>query len=358
VLTPVERAAELIVRHALAGSLTERPPGVVTTLVGPTGAADATPGDSLAWARATAGRLRASAGGRYRGVAPVAYWGTVRPPSSAEEASLLAAATGVVTLEERSIISEGAVNATIPIPVRGSRARAAQAGERGTGAAALAVAPGANARPRVPHAQGAPTAVPPATGARDAAARYESQDAGEPAGAPDGPRDAVVLPPHALERTVEERPQPPSSSGGARGAVAYPEWDCTANRYRPRGATVRERPPAEGDPAWAATVLREHAALVRRVRQHFEKLRAQRTRLGGQRDGDELDLAACVRSLVDRRTGHTADDRLYVAVRPARRGIAIALLVDVSGSTDAIVSGSMQVIDVEKIALLLASEAL
>ncbi|HEU4565276.1 MAG TPA: VWA domain-containing protein, partial [Gemmatimonadaceae bacterium] len=78
---------------------------------------------------------------------------------------------------------------------------------------------------------------------------------------------------------------------------------------------------------------------------------------GGQRDGEELDLAACVRSMVEWRAGHGADDRLYVAVRPARRGLAILLLVDVSGSTDALVTGAEQVIDVEKVALLLASEA-
>src|SRR5262249_44419701 len=110
--------------------------------------------------------------------------------------------------------------------------------------------------------------------------------------------------------------------------------------------------------AWATAMLSEHAALVRRVRERFDRLRSRRTRLPQQRDGDELDLAACVRALVDVRTGHTADDRLYLAVRPARREMAIALLVDVSGSTDSAVTNTLQVIDVEKIALLLASEAL
>jgi nitric oxide reductase NorD protein len=81
-------------------------------------------------------------------------------------------------------------------------------------------------------------------------------------------------------------------------------------------------------------------------------------RLTQQRDGAELDLAACVRALVDVRSGHSADDRLYVAIRPARRSLAIALLVDVSGSTDTPVNPTQQVIDVEKEAVLLAGEAL
>jgi nitric oxide reductase NorD protein len=77
-----------------------------------------------------------------------------------------------------------------------------------------------------------------------------------------------------------------------------------------------------------------------------------------QREGDELDLAAVVRALVDARSGHSVDDQLYIAVRPARREMAILLLVDVSGSTDTLVTNTLQVIDVEKIALLLAAEAL
>jgi nitric oxide reductase NorD protein len=152
-----------------------------------------------------------------------------------------------------------------------------------------------------------------------------------------------------------------ASATEARGSLAatpYPEWDYATQRYRPEGATVHSVAPVEGTSEWADEVLREHAVLVRRVRQRFERLRSRRSRLGRQREGDELDLAACVDALVDRRTSHAADDRLYVAVRPARRALAIALLVDVSGSTDAPVTDTQAVIDVEKTAVLLASEAL
>jgi nitric oxide reductase NorD protein len=169
---------------------------------------------------------------------------------------------------------------------------------------------------------------------------------------PDDP-DAVSFP------QADRSPEAESAAAGSGGAgIAYPEWDHVAGCYRRDGVLVRELRPAEGDAAWGARVLREHAVLVRRIRQRFERLRARRMRLGQQREGDELDLAACVRALVERRAGIAADDRLYLAVRPARRAIAIALLVDVSGSTDTFVSSALQVIDVEKIAVLLASEAL
>jgi nitric oxide reductase NorD protein len=62
--------------------------------------------------------------------------------------------------------------------------------------------------------------------------------------------------------------------------------------------------------------------------------------------------------MVDRRVGHPPDDRLYLDARPARRGFAISLLVDVSGSTETRVSGPLKIIDLERTALFLASEAL
>jgi len=140
--------------------------------------------------------------------------------------------------------------------------------------------------------------------------------------------------------------------------IEYPEWDWEAGDYRAAGAIVRSRDPDISDDTWGNTVLARHGAVVRRLRERFERLRARRTRLNQQRDGDELDLTACVRALVDQRTGYAVDDRLYLAVRPARRGLAIALLIDISGSTDEWIDARRRVIDVEKIALLLASEAL
>lgn len=71
-----------------------------------------------------------------------------------------------------------------------------------------------------------------------------------------------------------------------------------------------------------------------------------------------MDIDAYVESHADRRAGGHVDDRLYSRVRPARRDIAIVLLVDVSGSTDAWVAGKQRIIDVEKEALLIVSVAL
>ena len=165
-----------------------------------------------------------------------------------------------------------------------------------------------------------------------------------------GHRDPVAPP----RRSTSRVPAPKPVAGG----IEYPEWDWESGDYREHGAIVRSHEPDASDDSWGNSVLARHGALVRRLRERFDRLRARRTRLTQQRDGDELDLTACVRALVDQWTGHAVDDRLYIAVRPARRGLAIALLIDISGSTDEWIDARRRVIDVEKVALLLASEAL
>ena len=126
----------------------------------------------------------------------------------------------------------------------------------------------------------------------------------------------------------------------------------------PHGATVSRSVAEEGDATWADDVLREHAPIVREIRDRFAPLRAQRTRLRRQRIGDELDLEACVTAFVDRRMGRVPSEQLYQVVRPARHTVAFALLVDSSGSTSTRLSDGRTVLDVERMTLLLASEAL
>jgi nitric oxide reductase NorD protein len=148
---------------------------------------------------------------------------------------------------------------------------------------------------------------------------------------------------------------------GLPPAIWYDEWDAGASAYLKRKAGVRLSPSVGADEearVWADRALREHAALERKVRHQFERLRARRTLLPRRRSGDEIDLAAVVGAMTDRQMGQGGSDRLYMAARPARRGLAIALLADTSGSTKAQVNDGRTIIDLEKVALLLASTAL
>ena len=344
-LAPAERAVEQLVRRVLAAAPEDEiasgdSPADATGAEGVPCTAD--PRDSRAWAEQMAERLhqelRARHRGRfrYRGVTPVEAWGAPATGSVGAASPLAVADDEGDALQHRATL-----------PVGGTRARAASAGEQDDGTG-LAATGGTGAehtpRPEVADAR-APARVMHDPGAgRLPGEQHPSVDA----------RDTEATAGGAAMHRLDAPMTPPIGPAGVR----YPEWDAVAGRYRPRHATVRESPAPEADPAWAEAVLRAQAPLVRRVRERFEPLRARRTRLGAQRRGDEIDLAACVRAAVDRYAGRAPSDRLYVDVRPARRPIATLLLVDVSGSTDLAIDATRQIIDVEREAMLLAATAL
>lgn len=105
-------------------------------------------------------------------------------------------------------------------------------------------------------------------------------------------------------------------------------------------------------------MLLKRRALLQLIQRRFEGLRPRRVRQGRQPDGDDVDIGAYVNGCAERRAGLPLQERWYQSVRPARRDIAIALLIDISGSTDGSVTQDMRIIDVEKEALLLVYRAL
>lgn len=329
-LTPAERAVERIVRDVLAADLAS------PALVGLE-----TADDARTWAQAQARRLRPA--GRYRGVTPVALWGEARPPASTPGT------------RER-----GAPDASPPRPGRTTVLRRRP-----------------RARPARDHEDDASPGMwmvrfdDPLESAEDPmglqrpADHDDSADAGELGDAlselsearivrtPGSPREVLQSDAALLTRVAGDV----SPRAGAAG-ITYPEWDHRLAAYRFPGAIVRTGPATDGDVEWAERVLKRRATLVRQVRRRFDGLRPRRVRLGRQPDGTELDLAAYVTAFADWRAGEPGDDRLYTTSRPARRDLAIAVLVDVSASTDAWVSGSLRIVDVEKEALVVLLEAL
>ncbi|MGZ8228093.1 MAG: VWA domain-containing protein [Burkholderiales bacterium] len=141
-------------------------------------------------------------------------------------------------------------------------------------------------------------------------------------------------------------------------AFYYPEWDYSAGAYRDRAAIVRVLAASQGPAEWVDATLARNRATLTRVRRRFEALRSRRSLFHAQPDGDEVDLDAFVQAYGDRIAGLPREDRLYVVQRPARRDFALLILIDVSGSTEAWVSGGQRIIDIEKEALVIVSSAL
>jgi nitric oxide reductase NorD protein len=289
------RRVEALVRELLEAEPATPPPAL---------AGCGTPASSLRRARELATEIRAA--GRYRGILPVAHWGSLLPAA------------------------EGAAPDALPSddPMQFSAPQDADA-----------------------NARSAPMS--------DAAPAPSSEDGTENPDAPEGQPDAEPAEGHkgasASGHSSTKPDETPEQAGGEN--YVYPEWDVRAGGYRTPGAVVRIHPFSEADGTWSRGVLETHAAVARRIRQQFERLRARRVTIPRQTRGDDLDLAACVRMLSELRAGHGGDDRLYASVLPRRREVAILLLVDISGSTSETV-GSDRIVDVEKRAVLLTGEAL
>ena len=142
--------------------------------------------------------------------------------------------------------------------------------------------------------------------------------------------------------------------------VYYDEWDGSIQDYRPRWCRVLEREGAEGSPDFVDQTLTAYGPSVRLLRRYFESIRPTALRrVGRQDDGEDFDLDAIVQRVIDRRSRHEPSDRIYIRREKRERQVAVAFLLDMSGSTGRqIGSNQRRVIDIEKEGLILLSEAL
>ena len=146
-----------------------------------------------------------------------------------------------------------------------------------------------------------------------------------------------------------------ADSGRLSGLHTYPEWNYRKQSYHQDHcsvlASIHEE---ETDGVVFDDQTRRR---IRRVRQQFEALRPRREWIRGQVDGNELDMDAVVRAQCDLAAVGDNNAGLYMSTRAQARDLAIAILIDVSLSTDAWVA-DRRVIDIEKEALLVLAHGL
>lgn len=146
-----------------------------------------------------------------------------------------------------------------------------------------------------------------------------------------------------------------AEDGSLAQGLTYPEWDWKRRAHRPDHCRVIAARAAETGEAWQPDDgLRRR---IRAVRRQFEALRPRRIVLHGQPDGDDLDLSALVRAEADRRAGSAGSENVFTCGRAVERDLSVAVLMDVSLSTDAWIGGH-RVLDVEKAALLALTHGL
>ncbi len=154
---------------------------------------------------------------------------------------------------------------------------------------------------------------------------------------------------------LEQPPDPDAVWQGTyheEGAELYPEWDHGRQHYRKNWCVMREKEVKPVYDDFPRETLARHAGIVKGLRRAFEAMRDEDRLLKRQIHGDEVDIDALVEALADARDGREMSDRLFVRLHRAERNIAVAFMVDMSGSTRGWIN------EAEREALLLLCEAL
>ncbi len=148
----------------------------------------------------------------------------------------------------------------------------------------------------------------------------------------------------------------------------YDEWDFRASDYRPGWCRVGERTTAEGEIDFYDETLHRYHGLVVETRRQFERMRPEwLRRLKRLEDGHEIDLDQAIEFHADKRAGAGPLARFYTRRNKIQRDVAVAFLLDMSGSTNEEISrpssarsaeGGKRIIDIERESTVLVVEAL
>jgi hypothetical protein len=115
----------------------------------------------------------------------------------------------------------------------------------------------------------------------------------------------------------------------------YQEWDYHVQLYRPDWSTVLERRQERGDPELMDEILTKYKPIASRIRHLIDALQPQGiVRRRGYEEGEELDLNAAVRAMIDIRRGVMPDPRINIRITRHVRELAIVVLMDLSQSTN------------------------
>ncbi len=140
----------------------------------------------------------------------------------------------------------------------------------------------------------------------------------------------------------------------------YHEWDYQIQLERPSWVTVLERQPKLGELETIEQIIIDHKPVISRLKFLIESMIPQgMQRLRRQEDGDELDINAAIRAMVDIRTGQQPDTRIMMRYKRNVRDLAVMVLLDMSESANDKVRGQeYSIMDLTRSATVLLSDAL
>jgi hypothetical protein len=115
----------------------------------------------------------------------------------------------------------------------------------------------------------------------------------------------------------------------------YQEWDYSVQLHRPNWVTVLEKRQKKGDPQDIDRILIENKPVASRLRHIIDAMQPEGVqRFRRQEDGEEIDLNAAIRAMIDIRMGQMPDPRINIRIERKVRDLAVLVLLDLSESTN------------------------
>jgi len=140
----------------------------------------------------------------------------------------------------------------------------------------------------------------------------------------------------------------------------YHEWDYQIQLERPSWATVLERRPPLGELELIEKIIADNKPVISRLKYLIESMIPQAMqRIRRVEDGDELDINAAIRAMIDIRMGQQPDTRIMMRYKRNVRDLAVMVLLDMSESSNDKVRGhDYSIMDLSRAATVLLSDAL
>ncbi len=140
----------------------------------------------------------------------------------------------------------------------------------------------------------------------------------------------------------------------------YPEWDYQIQHERPSWATVLEKRPKYGELEVIDDIAARYKREISRMKFLLDAMQPQGVqRIRKLEDGDEVDINAAIRAMIDIRMGNQPDPRIMMRSVRKTRDISVMVLLDLSESTNDKVAGQDHtVLDLTRQACVLLSDAI
>ncbi len=126
----------------------------------------------------------------------------------------------------------------------------------------------------------------------------------------------------------------------ASDTYVYPEWDYRSQVSTPSWVTLRERDAVTGDLGIIEDITAQNRHLITRMKNLLLAIQHRGVRrIRKQEEGDEIDINAAIRALIDIRLGLLPDSRIMMSSIRKTRDISVLLLLDLSGSANQKIRG-------------------